>query len=43
MTDILQAAGFSNISITSHTATLRVADLLAEAVAFQTRIGPAAE
>jgi len=42
VTDILQTAGFSNISITSHTATLRVADSLAEAVAFQTRIGPAA-
>jgi hypothetical protein len=42
VTEILQSAGFSNISITSHTATLRVADTLAEAVAFQTRIGPAA-
>lgn len=42
VTDILQTAGFSNISVTSYTATLRVADSLAEAVAFQTRIGPAA-
>ncbi len=42
VTEILQAAGFSNISVTSHSTTLRVADSLAEAVAFQTRIGPAA-
>ena len=42
VTEILQGAGFRNISITSHTTTLRVADTLAEAVAFQTRIGPAA-
>jgi SAM-dependent methyltransferase len=39
---ILTQAGFRNISITSHTTMLRVADTLAEAVAFQTRIGPAA-
>jgi len=42
VTEILQAAGFSDISISSHTASLRVADTVAEAVAFQTRIGPAA-
>ena len=39
---ILQDAGFSRIRIKSHEESLKVADTLAEAVQFQTRVGPAA-
>lgn len=39
---ILQDAGFSNIQIKAHGASLKVADTLAEAVQFQSRVGPAA-
>lgn len=40
--DILQQAGFSNVTLTGHRERLRVAENLAEAVRFQTRVGPAA-
>ena len=39
---ILQDAGFSEIQIKAHEESLKVADTLAEAVQFQTRVGPAA-
>jgi SAM-dependent methyltransferase len=39
---ILQDAGFSEIQINAHEESLKVADTLAEAVQFQTRVGPAA-
>ena len=39
---ILQHAGFSEIQIKAHEESLKVADTLAEAVQFQTRVGPAA-
>ena len=39
---ILQNAGFSEIRIKAHEESLKVAETLAEAVQFQTRVGPAA-
>jgi SAM-dependent methyltransferase len=41
VTEILTQAGFNEVSIDSHPASLKVADSVDEAVHFQTRLGPA--
>lgn len=42
VTEILTGAGFSDVTLTSHTDELQVADTLENAVHFQTQLGPAA-
>lgn len=42
VTDILASAGFSDIRLSPHEEPLYLADTLAEALNFQTRVGPAA-